>query len=211
MKKSKNQTKKQKIPDSTQIDNSPVYLDSSAHASLAINALHGHTLDSLSIMKILDKSADKINKGNINEIESMLMIQAKTLENIFYDALRKLSRTEMIPQLQVFADIAFRAQNQSRKTLMQLAEIKSPRRATFIKQQNNAINQQVNNDLESKTENSKNSEKLANELIPELNRETMDNRGTIQTISINPTTETLEPLNRPNNPRRKKYQQDECL
>jgi hypothetical protein len=41
--------------------------------------------------------------------------------------------------------IALKAQNKSRQTLVTLIEFKNPTKTTFIRQQNNAISQQVNN------------------------------------------------------------------
>ncbi|MGH8646968.1 MAG: hypothetical protein ACREX4_21935 [Gammaproteobacteria bacterium] len=60
--------------------------------------------------------------------------------------------------------LALKAQNQCRQTLAALAEIKNPRRTTFIGQQNNATNQQVNN-VGGPSETRKNPETRENELL----------------------------------------------
>src|SRR3990167_10969508 len=116
---------------------------------MTINQLHGrgHMLDAPTVMKELMQSAKKVSNGNVTEIEQMLMVQAKTLDYVFYDALTKLVDLSMINQIECFMNIALRAQTQSRKTLATLAELKHPRRTTFIQQQNNAGIQQVNNSV----------------------------------------------------------------
>lgn len=99
----------------------------------------------------------------------------------------------MVNQLEVFAGMAFKAQSQSRKTLAVLAELKSPRRTTFIKQQNNAITQQVNNGVQSKSQNS---EKVTNELLSEAGYEALDYRGAKETGVINSAMAAMETINR---------------
>lgn len=78
--------------------------------------------------------------------------------------------------------------------LLALAELKNPRRATFIKQKNNAINQQINSSSQEQVKNFKNSDKFANELLKEPNHEALDFRGTPETGNINSQMEALEPM-----------------
>jgi len=184
------------------IDNAKIYTDCFASAALTIHNLHGHgqLLDCPTVMSELIDSAKQLNNGNLSEIEQMLMTQAKTLDYLFYDSLNKLSGIDMINQIQVFTDIAFRSQTQCRKTLAVLAELKHPRRATFIKQQNNAITQQVNNAVKSKPEHFENSKKVANELLSEVNHATLDIRGTSEAIGINQKVGAMEAVNRRENP-----------
>ena len=80
-------------------------------------------------------------------VERMLLAQSVVLQSVFAHYMTQASRTDMLPKLQAFADLALKAQNQCRRTLATLAEIRNPRRAQFIKQINNAVNQQVNNSL----------------------------------------------------------------
>jgi hypothetical protein len=89
----------------------------------------------------------------------------------------------------IIADIALRAQNQSRKTLAVLAEIKNPRRTTFIKQQNNAVNQQVNNAIKSKSEKIK---KVANELLELKDEQRLDTRAAASSITDDSQVEAVE-------------------
>jgi hypothetical protein len=115
----------------------------------------------------------------------MLITQAKVLEYVCYDSLGRLSSAEM-HDAEIYANIALRAQNQSRKTLLALGELKNPRHAVFVKQQNNALNQQINNLAE-------NSKKVANELLEsKQNEQWMDGRTQATTIGINQAMEALE-------------------
>ena len=80
-----------------------------------------------------------------------------------------------------------------RKTLLALVEIKHPRRSTtLIKQQNNAITQQVNNEVKSNPKNFENSEKVANELLEIKYEQRMDSRTTASPIPVNPAMATVE-------------------
>lgn len=183
------------------INSSIVQTNCLASAAMAIDHLHGRgrLLDAPTIMDQLATSANKVNDGNLKEVEQMLVTQAKTLDYIFYDALKQLADVNMINQIEVFSNIAFRAQSQCRKTLATLAELKHPRRVTFVKQQNNAINQQVNNGIEHKSRNFKNNKKLANELISEVTHEKVDIGGTISASSIDSASETVEIFDRTKN------------
>lgn len=199
--------KKQKI------DQAKIHTNCFASAAMAINILHGHGegLDAPTAMEVLIDSAKRVTSGNITEIEQMLMTQAKILDYVFYDALSKLHDLNMMNQIEVFTNIAFRSQSQCRKTLAVLAELKHPRRTTFIKQQNNAINQQVNNGAESKQEFSENNKKFTNEVIAEVTHELkkMDIGTTIETVTANSNPEAVGVFDRTQNGIRKKYQQDE--
>ncbi|BCA93915.1 hypothetical protein TUM19329_02760 [Legionella antarctica] len=186
------------------INSSIVQTSCLASAAMAIDHLHGRgrLLDAPTVMDQLATSANKVNDGNLKEVEQMLMTQAKTLDYIFYDALKQLADVNMINQIEVFSNIAFRAQSQCRKTLATLAELKHPRRATFVKQQNNAINQQVNNGIESESGNFKKNKKFANELISEVTNEKVDIGGAISAGTIDSSSETVDVLNRPKDTRR---------
>lgn len=120
-------------------------MDSIATTASTINTIHNGMLDIQAISQSLVKKSNKLNQGDLSEIETMLMTQAETLNTLFNKILVNVSDLQMINQIQVLTDIALRAQNQSRKTLLVLADLKNPKRAVFIRNQNNAFNQQINN------------------------------------------------------------------
>ncbi len=173
---------------------SQIQVNCFAKAAQTISELHGHgySLDEVTLMQELIDGAQRVTDGNTKELEQMLFTHAKALDYIFFDALNKLADCGMINQIETFTNIAFRAQNQSRKAILALADLRNPRRATFIKQQNNAINQQVNNTQQAETKDFENSEKVANELLRESNHETLDHRGAPETIGFNQEMETME-------------------
>jgi hypothetical protein len=140
-------------------------------------------------MDRLMNSAKKINNGNIGEIEDMLMTQAKMLDYLFYDSIDNLVHLKMMDHIEVFTNIAFRAQAQCRKTLATLAEIKHPKRTTFIHKQNNAI--QVNHAVKSPSEKNKISSKVANELLEVKNEQRLDTRATASPITDDSAMETV--------------------
>jgi hypothetical protein len=107
----------------------------------------------------------------------------------------KLTNVDMINQIEVFSNIAFRAQAECRKTLSVLAELKHPRRVTFVKQQNNAVNQQVNNTVKYESEEFENSKKFANELISEMTHEKVDIGRAISAGAIDSSSETVDVFN----------------
>jgi len=186
------QVKKDRAEEIKKSATTELYLHCRGHATIALSKLHGSGFDGVAAFERLSKSVDRVLNNDMNEIEAMLMTQAKSLEYVFYDALTKLPNSG-IEHAEVFANIALKAQAGCRKTLMALAELKHPRRTTFIKQQNNhAVNQQVNNGVKSESENNK---KIANELVSEVHQEKMDSRGTLDTVPINTPAETVEICN----------------
>lgn len=199
----KNQEDLEKIAENQaeKITNTEIYLHCRGHAAIALNKLHGGCLDTSTVFDKLAKSVDMVLDGNINEIQAMLITQAKSLEYIFYDAIAKLPNAN-IEQAEVFANIALKAQGGCRKTLMSLAELKHPRRTmTIIKQQNNAINQQVNSGVSAVSQSPKNNNKFANELNAKVAYETkiMDIGTKIATGTANTPSEAMGAFNRPKN------------
>ena len=174
-----------------------MYLHSRGHATIALSKLHGSGFDGVAALERLSRSVDRIHNNDTDELEAMLMTQAKSLEYLFYDALGKLPNSNM-EHAEVFASIALKAQSGCRKTLMALAELKHPRRSTtIIKQQNNAITQQVNNNVKSEACEIENNKKIANELKAKVDYEekNMDIGTTIATGSTNTSAEAVGVLN----------------
>lgn len=135
-----------------------------------------------------------IQCGDLKHIEATLYSQAIILQDYFYRMMKMAAVSKNSTDIQLFGQLALKAQTQSRATLSALADIKHPKRTTFIKQQNNAINQQVNNNNLPKI--SQNLSDFKNELLTEATHETLDTRRTPETITINSGMETLEAINR---------------
>lgn len=136
------------------------------------------------IFKKIKETNEKIAPGDTQHLEDMLLNQAHTLEAIFYSCTHHMLSGEYLNQVRVYSDIALKAQKQCRNTIMAIADLKNPRQTTFVKNQNNAVNQQIN--LENKLS-------TTNELL-EHRHDSMDIRTPITPISDNPQLETVDKI-----------------
>lgn len=154
-------------------------------------------IDSKELLGEIFKQADEINKGDLSQIERFLYAQAIALDAMFDRMLAQMGGSDFTPQVQLFGQLALKAQAQCRATLATLAQIKSPDQITFIKQliqqQNNAI--QVNNAGTQPTETKK-IEKLANELLSEVSHATLEQGRSKEAISTDPEMASLEKVYR---------------
>lgn len=92
-----------------------------------------------------------VKAGNLDELEAMLLAQAKALEAVFAHFAVKLAGPWSMALSPQYAAIALKAQASSRATITALADMKRPRQANFIGQQNVAVNQQVSNGIPTPT------------------------------------------------------------
>ena len=102
--------------------------------------------------------------------------------------------------------MALKAQTQCRATLETLAEVKNPRVTTFVRQQNNAQQQQVNNgvlDLTQPVRTEKNVNQ-SNELLTKGTHAQLDARGPITAGRGHSQVETVGAVNGTPNSRGKK-------
>lgn len=102
------------------------------------------------IGEAIDVLHDKIRQvkgGDLSEVEATLTAQAIALDAIF-NGLAKRAVLHMGAHMgacETYLRLALKAQAQCRATLETLAEVKYPRVPTFVRQQNVACQQQVNN------------------------------------------------------------------
>lgn len=125
---------------------------------------------------------DRALKRDTQPMEAMLMAQACTLDLLFNKCIRIARNCEFVNGTEIYSNMAFKAQKQCRQTLLALREVQHPQRTTFVNQQNNALNQQVNNNGTEK-DFQKNS---TNELLTEVEYETMDTRRTSEASPAHP-------------------------
>ena len=129
-----------------------------------------------------------VHGDSLKVAESMLVSQVYTLNALFNTQTASAIKSNYIPEAEMHASIALRAQNQCNRTLKTLLEYKNPKRATFIKQQNNL---QIN-----EAENSEKNIKPANELL-EVNHDARLDTGTPQEASRgNQEVETVGEIDR---------------
>ena len=155
-------------------------------------------LDFSELSDQLQEQNELLRSGDINRIEAMLLDQAHVLQSLFTVYTMKMAKAEYISKLEPYAKIALKAQNQCRQTLATLGELKNPKRTTFIKQQNNANNQQINQ-LDPNQENSKKIIDPTNELMEQKPNERLDFRTTKKAVGNDQEMETVATVNRAKN------------
>jgi len=147
-------------------------------------------------LRVISRELTKVNialaKGDLVDAEQMLLSQAHVLQKVFSNFIIRAQNADHLDHLEAFGKIALRAQNQCQRTLRTLLEYKNPKRAMFIKQQNNTLNQMINQGNE---KNEKNIEP-ANELL-EVDHESRLDPGTQKkTGKGNPRLEAVAKVNR---------------
>lgn len=142
--------------------------------------------ESIAVMR--EKTA-KVRGGDMSELEDTLTAQATALNAIFNELARRaaLNMGEHLNATETYLRLAFKAQAQCRATVETLAEVKYPKAATFVKQQNVAYQQQVNNDNKPTNTHAHapaHGKILNNELLEAQHGERLDSRTTGTTSSI---------------------------
>ena len=105
----------------------------------------------MNLMGLVNELRDQskaVQGGDLARAESMLIVQAHTLDAIFGELARRatLNMGQQLDAFERYMRLALKAQSQCRTTLETLAEIKAPRPVAFVKQANIANGpQQVNN------------------------------------------------------------------
>lgn len=104
------------------------------------------------VFEMWEEHREEIKKvageGDMTGPESMLMGQAMSLNSIYNwcAEMAGVNATKNLQHAEALMRMALKAQAQCTQALRVLGELKNPRQATFIKQQNNAAgHQQVNN------------------------------------------------------------------
>lgn len=160
--------------------------------NFGVNALgESIKLDLKSLVDEMESVSEQVRNGDLSSLEDMLVCQTYSLQHMFTNMALKISCTSNAEHIDLLSKLALKAQNQCRSTVATLSEMKNPKRATFIKQQNNAVNQQINQD-----KNSKNLDKPANELLEKTHGERLDTRTTQETIGAHQGLETVGESNR---------------
>ena len=157
----------------------------------ALNSLHPNA----DIMGIITALQAHFLPEDIHYAERLLMSQAMVLNGIFTQHTSRMMATNDLDTAEYYSSIALRAQNQCQRTLKTLLEFKTPDRATFIREQNNTLNQQFNAGVESDPREEKKINP-ANELL-EVNHEARLEPGTpAEAVRGDKEVETVEEVNR---------------
>lgn len=149
-----------------------------------------------SIEAMRDKAA-KVQRGDMADMESLLVAQATALDAIFTEMARRaaLNMGEYIHAADTYMRLALKAQSQCRTTVEALAEIKTPRHVSFVKQANIAHGpQQVNNGVAAPSREE--SEKSSNELSGAGNELLPDTRASQAASRVNQEVEAVGAIDR---------------
>jgi len=161
--------------------------------SLAIRALHDDS-DWTALSDRLNEVNAQIMDGDLSIAETLLIDQAFVLQSIFSNFTARMANAKYLKGAEAYSKIALRAQNQCQRTLKTLLEYKNPKRTTFIKQQNNATNQQIN-DGKLKEIPEKEIDP-ANELLEVNNEARLDTGKTKAAVKADSEMETVGALDR---------------
>lgn len=152
------------------------------------------SLDLAALTVELLKHTQIVNDGDLARAEAMPITQAHALQAIFTRLSEMAMGTGYLPQFQTYMNLALKAQRQCTLTLEALNEYKHPRHPTFIRQQNVAVNQQVNNSQGAPTPTQKANRQ--NELLEAKPYERLD-FGTAGAAGGNdPSLETVDRVHR---------------
>lgn len=187
-----NQDKKECQPDITSEEiTAKIHTNNVCSASFAITNILRDTADTQTILQAVEKLADDVIHGNDTKVKGALITQSKVLGVIFNRFASNAANAQTIDSMKAYMDVALRAQNQCRKTLLALHAIQHPQQQqTIVKQQNVAYNQQVNNRV-GVLEDTPPKINFANKLISEAKHETLDIAGTLTTSPIDQSAETM--------------------
>jgi len=139
-------------------------------------------LDVKDFVQQMNDNIKAANDGNMDDLVGMLTAQAGALNAMFNHFARHANKATQLPHLDVYTRMAMKAQSQCRTTIEAIAEIKFPKRATFIKQANIARSQQVNNARQQQVNNGAGAESSpreknvtpSNKLLEEQHGERLD-------------------------------------
>ncbi len=149
--------------------------------------------------KLIDEG-NKVNQGNLESVEKILIVQAHTLNVMFNNLAYRASRNDGVDLFESLMRLAFKAQSQCRTTLETLAKIKNPPQVAFVKQANIGHNQQVNNNVSpdpiSRMEEIKNQQ---TQLLEEQDGEQLDIGTQRQAINTDKKLEAVGKVHRATN------------
>ncbi len=152
----------------------------------------------LGLMDSLTEQSKAVNNGDLSRAETMLAVQAHTLDAIFNNLARlaAVNKTENMHAGETFLKLALRAQSQCRATLETLAEIKHPRSIAFVGQANIAHGHQQINNTPSCADETKNTQ---NKLLEQNDGQRLDTGTTSAAVGTDKGLETVGAVKRAKN------------
>ncbi|MBN3788301.1 hypothetical protein [Burkholderia sp. Ac-20353] len=150
-------------------------------ASIQIMQMFGAPMacEKLSVVELglaMNDMVGQIRDGDMSSVERLLVTQAIALNTLFGECAHMVGKSmgKHLQATEAYMRMALKAQQQSATTLKILGEIKNPRQVAFIKQQNNAHQQQVNNGTAPPSRAREEGRDRTNELLEHQHGERMD-------------------------------------
>ncbi|WP_157622977.1 hypothetical protein [Solimonas soli] len=114
--------------------------------SAQLFSLSEEVLDQKAVMNELIAQTKAVHGGDLSRLETMLTVQAHSLDAVFNAMLRKANQNlgEYLPAAETYLRLALEAQAQSRATAESLAILKNPAPFTFVRQTNIGNAVQIN-------------------------------------------------------------------
>ena len=153
------------------------------------------------MVETLEFYIKQVKRNDLSHLEAMLVGQATALQTIFTSLARRAASQTHLRHYEAFMGLALKAQSQSRSTVTAIADLKSPRQATFVGQANLTTGpQQINNSTFVKQSENQNTPNQLSGKTHELRK----NPGT-QSLEggIDKAMEAMEKINRAKVSRRK--------
>lgn len=151
---------------------------------------------------------ERVRSNEMHDMENILVAQAIALNCVFTQMAGRASANmnTNLEKTEAFMRMALRAQANCRATIETLAEVKNPRTTNFVRQQNNAHQQQVNNGV-SMTESAARAPaskktNVRNELLEVQDGERLDTRAESTTGGADQNVATVEQVHRAKDTRR---------
>lgn len=172
-------------------------------ASIQIMQMFGAPMacEKLSVAELgaaLNDMVAQIKDGDMSSVERLLVTQAVALNALFGECARMVGKNmgTYLPATEAYMRMALKAQQQSATTLKILGEIKNPRQVAFIKQQNNAHQQQVNNGTAPPSRAREEGRDQTNELLEHQHGEWMDAGTAVEAGRGNQALEAVDRVHR---------------
>jgi hypothetical protein len=182
-----------------QVERLDAYTRPEVRTAATIQIWQGGSSEINALIKTLSLQIDAVQNGNMARLESLLLMQAHTLNELFSHLAECAYKQESLTQFDIMLRLALKSQNQCRSTLETLATIRNP--PVIYAKQANMTNgpQQINNRVPATHTHKKNKIK-PNELLEHAHGERLDTRTKTTTSGTDMHMEALAAVNRSKNP-----------
>ena len=156
-------------------------------------------VDTWDIADCIKEQIELVKSGDMSGPEGMLVAQSISLDSMFSNFMRIAMECKKIEWFKIYADMALKAQRQSRANIETLGILKNPQ--PYIRQLNQAEQMQVNNGEKPSADTTRRREKkeTTNELLEDHSNEWLDTGAAGATGGANSDMEAVGAIDRPQN------------